>query len=162
MSGILALRKNVNMLNKTINIPFQEQQQSKQRQLSQEERQCRSYLTLASRTVEMFHYLTEKIVEPFLTPVSSVHFLALWYSSCFQNVFVLNCTSLDNVIAIAKPTCDILMSCRNLVIDLQLCWISTCSNCVVQNVKIWKCKTQKSMVGSQRSCWTSLQIFTCI
>jgi len=44
-----------------------EQQQSKTRQLSQEERQCRSYLTLAAETVEMFHYLSKKIVEPFLS-----------------------------------------------------------------------------------------------
>ena len=48
---------------------LQEQQQAKQRQLSQEERQCRSYLTLATETVDMFHYLTERIQEPFLTPV---------------------------------------------------------------------------------------------
>lgn len=45
-----------------------EQKQSKQKQLSQDERQCRSYLTLASETVEMFNYLTEKIQEPFLIP----------------------------------------------------------------------------------------------
>ncbi|KAI0243356.1 Ubiquitin conjugation factor E4 B [Lamellibrachia satsuma] len=47
---------------------LQEQQQAKQKQLSQEERQCRSYLTLATETVDMFHYLTERIQEPFLTP----------------------------------------------------------------------------------------------
>ena len=29
------------------------------RQLGQDERQCRSYLTLARETVDMFHYLTE-------------------------------------------------------------------------------------------------------
>jgi len=45
-----------------------EQQQSKSRQLSTDERQCRNYLTLASETVEMFHYLTTKIVAPFLVP----------------------------------------------------------------------------------------------
>lgn len=44
-----------------------EQQQQKQRQLSMDERQCRSYLTLATETVEMFHYFTEKIKRPFLT-----------------------------------------------------------------------------------------------
>lgn len=33
-------------------------QQSRQRQLTQDERQCRSYLTLAKETVDMFHYLT--------------------------------------------------------------------------------------------------------
>nr|KAG5707395.1 hypothetical protein BaRGS_005362 [Batillaria attramentaria] len=32
-----------------------------------DERQCRSYLTLATETVEMFHYFTEKIKRPFLT-----------------------------------------------------------------------------------------------
>ncbi|ELT92164.1 hypothetical protein CAPTEDRAFT_182882 [Capitella teleta] len=56
------------MANKTEwNKQSKEQQQNKQRQLSQEERQCRSYLTLASETVDMFHYLTERIQEPFLT-----------------------------------------------------------------------------------------------
>lgn len=41
-------------------------QQSRQRQLAQDERQCRSYLTLAKETVDMFHYLTTDIKEPFL------------------------------------------------------------------------------------------------
>ncbi|XP_014256792.1 ubiquitin conjugation factor E4 B isoform X2 [Cimex lectularius] len=45
-----------------------EQQQSRTRQLSADERQCRSYLTLAKETVDMFHYLTVKIKEPFLRP----------------------------------------------------------------------------------------------
>lgn len=45
-----------------------EDQQSRQRQLSMDERQCKSYLTLATETVEMFHYLTEQIIGPFLTP----------------------------------------------------------------------------------------------
>lgn len=35
-----------------------EQQQARLAQLSTDERQCRSYLTLARETVEMFHYLT--------------------------------------------------------------------------------------------------------
>lgn len=43
-------------------------QQSRQRQLSQDERQCRSYLTLAKETVDMFHYLTIDIKDPFLRP----------------------------------------------------------------------------------------------
>lgn len=43
-----------------------EQQQSRLSQLSTDERQCRSYLTLARETVEMFHYLTRDIVEPFM------------------------------------------------------------------------------------------------
>ncbi|CAH0564355.1 unnamed protein product [Brassicogethes aeneus] len=42
-----------------------EQQQSRMRQLSADERQCRSYLTLARETVDMFHYLTVDIKEPF-------------------------------------------------------------------------------------------------
>jgi len=45
-----------------------ELQQSRQRQLSQDERQCRSYLTLARETVDMFHYLTMEIKEPFMRP----------------------------------------------------------------------------------------------
>jgi len=35
-----------------------EAQQSRINQLATDERQCRSYLTLARETVEMFHYLT--------------------------------------------------------------------------------------------------------
>lgn len=46
----------------------QEQQQSRSRQLSADERQARSYLTLAKETVSMFHYLTVDIKEPFLRP----------------------------------------------------------------------------------------------
>ncbi|XP_064464670.1 ubiquitin conjugation factor E4 B-like isoform X2 [Ornithodoros turicata] len=45
-------------------------QQTRQRQLQQDERQCRSYLTLARETVDMLHYLTTDIEEPFLHPVS--------------------------------------------------------------------------------------------
>lgn len=45
-----------------------ETQQTRQRQLRQDERQCRSYLTLARETVDMFHYLTVDIKEPFLRP----------------------------------------------------------------------------------------------
>lgn len=47
-----------------------EAQQARQRQLSQDERQCRSYLTLARETVDMLHYLTADVPEPFLRPVS--------------------------------------------------------------------------------------------
>uniref|UniRef100_A0A336M9J2 Ubiquitin conjugation factor E4 B n=1 Tax=Culicoides sonorensis TaxID=179676 RepID=A0A336M9J2_CULSO len=46
----------------------QEEQTSRQRQLTTDERQCRSYLTLARETVDMFHYLTIDIKEPFLRP----------------------------------------------------------------------------------------------
>ncbi|XP_034945689.1 ubiquitin conjugation factor E4 B [Chelonus insularis] len=45
-----------------------EQQQSRSRQLAADERQARSYLTLAKETVAMFHYLTAEITEPFLRP----------------------------------------------------------------------------------------------
>ncbi|CAO1411011.1 unnamed protein product [Diamesa tonsa] len=44
----------------------EENQQNRQRQLAQDERQCRSYLTLARETVDMFQYLTVDIKEPFL------------------------------------------------------------------------------------------------
>ena len=57
----------------------QEQQQTEQRQLAQDEKQCRSYLTLATETVDMFHYLTDKIQKPFLIPVSMVK-VALSYT----------------------------------------------------------------------------------
>ncbi len=45
-----------------------EQQDARRRTLQQDERQCRSYLTLARETVEMFHYITQDIKEPFLRP----------------------------------------------------------------------------------------------
>ena len=48
---------------------WQEQQQSKQRQLSTDERQVKSYLTLATETVEMFDYLSADIKQPFLIQV---------------------------------------------------------------------------------------------
>ena len=38
------------------------------RGLASDERQCRSYLTLARETVDMFNYLTQEIKEPFLRP----------------------------------------------------------------------------------------------
>ncbi|XP_048581218.1 ubiquitin conjugation factor E4 B isoform X2 [Nematostella vectensis] len=41
---------------------------SRQRQLVTDERQCRSYLTLASETLDMMHYLTRHAREPFLRP----------------------------------------------------------------------------------------------
>ncbi|XP_063965881.1 ubiquitin conjugation factor E4 B-like isoform X2 [Lytechinus pictus] len=46
----------------------QEEQQSRTRQLSSDQRQCRSYLTLANETLEMFNYLTVHIKKPFLRP----------------------------------------------------------------------------------------------
>ncbi|CAG9857038.1 unnamed protein product [Phyllotreta striolata] len=45
-----------------------DQQQTTMRQLNSDERQCRSYMTLARETVDMFHYLTVAIKEPFLKP----------------------------------------------------------------------------------------------
>lgn len=49
---------------------FQEQQQSRQSQLTQDERVSRSYLALATETVDMFHILTKQVQKPFLRPVS--------------------------------------------------------------------------------------------
>jgi ubiquitin conjugation factor E4 B len=46
----------------------QETRSSRHRQLNTDERQCRSYLTLARETVDMFHYLTEGVQETFLRP----------------------------------------------------------------------------------------------
>lgn len=46
---------------------------TKQRQLATDERQCKSYLTLASETVDMLHYLTQDIKEPFLQEVGFTH-----------------------------------------------------------------------------------------
>nr|XP_015192687.1 PREDICTED: ubiquitin conjugation factor E4 B isoform X1 [Lepisosteus oculatus] len=45
-----------------------EQQQSRQSQLTQDERMSRSYLALATETVDMFHILTKQVQKPFLRP----------------------------------------------------------------------------------------------
>ncbi|XP_056304910.1 ubiquitin conjugation factor E4 B isoform X3 [Danio aesculapii] len=45
-----------------------EQQQSRQSQLTQDERVSRSYLALATETVDMFHMLTKQVQKPFLRP----------------------------------------------------------------------------------------------
>ncbi|PIK41647.1 putative ubiquitin conjugation factor E4 B [Apostichopus japonicus] len=46
----------------------QEERQQRSRQLSTDERQCRSYLTLTNETLEMFIFLTELTKAPFLRP----------------------------------------------------------------------------------------------
>ncbi|KAM8926937.1 ubiquitin conjugation factor E4 B [Pelodytes ibericus] len=45
-----------------------DQQQARQSQLTQDERVSRSYLALATETVEMFHILTKQVQKPFLRP----------------------------------------------------------------------------------------------
>ncbi|KAG8434802.1 hypothetical protein GDO86_012957 [Hymenochirus boettgeri] len=45
-----------------------DQQQARQSQLSQDERISRSYLALATETVDMFHILTKQVQKPFLRP----------------------------------------------------------------------------------------------
>ncbi|XP_058498859.1 ubiquitin conjugation factor E4 B isoform X3 [Solea solea] len=45
-----------------------DQQQSRQSQLTQDERVSRSYLALATETVDMFHILTKQVQKPFLRP----------------------------------------------------------------------------------------------
>ena len=47
---------------------LQELRDSRLHQLREDERQCRSYLTLATETLATFHYLTKDIQEPFLRP----------------------------------------------------------------------------------------------
>ena len=47
---------------------IQEMRESRSHQLLEDERQCRSYLTLATETLSTFHYLTKDITEPFLRP----------------------------------------------------------------------------------------------
>lgn len=46
----------------------QDQQQARQSQLAQDERVSRSYLALATETVDMFHLLTKQVQKPFLRP----------------------------------------------------------------------------------------------
>ena len=49
---------------------------SRQRQLATDERQCKSYLTLATETVDMLHHLTQEIKPPFLEKVSKRNAIA--------------------------------------------------------------------------------------
>ena len=51
-----------------------EQQENRERQLAHDERQCRSYLTLAVETVDMLFYLTQTVQKPFLVSVSYFYF----------------------------------------------------------------------------------------
>ncbi len=70
--------------------PFslQELRDSRLHQLLQDERQCRSYLTLATEIVSTFHYLTKEIQEPFLRPVGHPS-LPFSYLGCMQLPFSL-------------------------------------------------------------------------
>lgn len=47
--------------------------EDRERQLMQDERVCRSYLTLAVETVDMLHHLTKTVTKPFLRSVSNVY-----------------------------------------------------------------------------------------
>ena len=60
-----------------------EQQQNRLRNLNQDERQCRSYLTLARETVEMFHYLTQVLkTKAFLKVVAIFHSIEAFSGHC--------------------------------------------------------------------------------
>lgn len=52
----------------------QEVRTQKESQLTQDERQCKSYLTLATETVEMLSYMTKHVQEPFLKKVINLIF----------------------------------------------------------------------------------------
>ncbi|KAI1301826.1 Ubiquitin conjugation factor E4 B [Halotydeus destructor] len=70
-----------------------EQQASLQTQLPSDERQARNYLTMATATVDMFHYLTKKIVGPFLRP-ELVDRLAAMLNSNLQKLCGPKCNEL--------------------------------------------------------------------
>lgn len=69
---------------------MQEERQQRSRQLSTDERQCRSYLTLTNETLEMFIFLTELTKAPFLRPVSSLSGVIL----CTLHSFIYALTTL--------------------------------------------------------------------
>ena len=46
----------------------QELRDTRQRQLESDERKCRSYLTLAMATLDMMHYLSQSLPDPFCRP----------------------------------------------------------------------------------------------
>ncbi|XP_054160549.1 ubiquitin conjugation factor E4 B-like [Oppia nitens] len=70
-----------------------EHQSNRQRALATDERQCRSYLTLANETVDMLHYLTESILEPFMRP-ELVDRLAAMLNSNLQQLCGPKCNAL--------------------------------------------------------------------
>ena len=61
-----------------------EQQQSRLRNLNQDERQCRSYLTLARETVDMFHYLTQDIKVSI--ELSMVIWAFTWFKKAYSEI----------------------------------------------------------------------------
>lgn len=97
---------------------FQEQQQSRQSQLTQDERVSRSYLALATETVDMFHILTKQVQKPFLRPVSvlkvAAHkhdiFSALWVETFFFFFLLYHNDVTLTLSALLNPT----SCCRSL------------------------------------------------
>ena len=67
----------------------QQLQQSRQHQLGEDERQCRSYMTLANETVAVFHCLTKEIKEPFLRPVC-LYYNNIRSTVVFEFLFLLS------------------------------------------------------------------------
>jgi hypothetical protein len=68
ISILLTSRENLIIL-----FNIKEARSQKESMLQQHERQVKSYLTLATETVEMFSYITKHVQEPFLRDVC--HFL---------------------------------------------------------------------------------------
>lgn len=63
-----------------------EQQQSRLTQLATDERQCRSYLTLARETVDLFHYLTVSLIKRSV-PISINQLIFYVYAERHQGAF---------------------------------------------------------------------------
>lgn len=71
----------------------------------------RSYLALATETVDMFHILTKQVQKPFLRPVSincsALVFLIAWLVSSFFNMWVGSFSLLDKILEIS---CNVIHS----------------------------------------------------
>ena len=70
---------------------------ARHRQLATDERQCKSYLTLASETIDMLHYLSQEIKEPILQEVrhAKVPIIAKPKTICFVWFHVLGICCLE-------------------------------------------------------------------
>lgn len=86
------------------------EQQGRRRQLALDERQCRSYLTLARETVDTLHYLTAHVPDPFLRPVST---FPSWLGGlCKRLAISSNRESLDISARFAKPLEIWFLACK--------------------------------------------------
>lgn len=97
--------------------------------MAQDERMCKSYLTLATETVEMFSYMTKHVQEPFLKSVTFAF---------KKNDFQIGIT---HILYLLKELIDKLAAMLNFNL-LQLCG-PRCVNLKVKNPKDYNFEPKK-------------------